>query len=186
MRPRTASPRNSRRSLDGAPPSCSPHQLRWARACCRRLKSAKVWPSRSASAAAPSAPGSTRLELGVGVVNCIPDRAQVLEVLVVDAETHRSFAQLLFQGFDQLNQGQRVGVEVLHEGSALGDRRRVRLEDVGQLVPDQLEDPVAVKRALIGVGFGWHGNQCTSREAFPARLCPLNWTFTPIRRYAPP
>src|SRR5580698_983212 len=157
MRPRTASPRNSRRSLEGAPPSCSPHQLRWARACWSRLRSPKLWPTRSASSAAPPAPASTRLELGVDVVNGIPDRAQVLEVLVVDAETHRSFAQLLFQGFDQLNQGQRVGVEVLHEGGTLGDRRRVRLEDVGQLVPDQFEDPVAVERALIGVSFGWHG-----------------------------
>src|ERR1700733_7108945 len=181
MSPRTASPRNSRRSFEGAPPSCSPHQLRWARACCRRLKSAKEWPSRSASAAAPSAPGSTRLEFGVDVVNCVPDRAQVLEVLVIDAEAHRSFAQLLFQGFDQLNQGQRIGIEVLHEGSALGDRRRVRLEDVRQLVPDQLEDPVAVKRAPIGVGFGWHGNQCTSRRAFLARLYLLSWFFTPTR-----
>src|SRR6202034_328216 len=186
MRPRTASPRNSRRSLEGAPPSCSPHQLRCARACCRRLKSAKEWPSRSASAAAPSAPGSTRLELGVDVVNCVPDRAQVLEVLVIDAEPHRSFAQLLFQGFDQLNQGQRISIEVLREGGALGDRRRVRLEDVGQLVPDQLEDPIAVERALIGVGFGWHGDQCTSRGAATARLWGVSWSFTPIRRCARP
>src|ERR1700734_2419765 len=104
MRPRTASPRNSRRSFEGAPPSCSPHQLRWAKACCNNVRSAKVWPSRSARTAAPSAPASTRLELGVDVVNSVPDRAQVLEVLVVDAEPHRSFAQLLFQGFDQLNQ----------------------------------------------------------------------------------
>src|SRR5271154_3426577 len=186
MRPRTASPRNSRRSLEGAPPSCSPHQLRGARACCRRLKSAKEWPSRSASAAAPSAPGSTRLELGVDVVNCVPDRAQVLEVLVIDAEPHRAFAQLLFQGLDQLNQGQRVGIEVLREGSALGDRRRVRLEDVRQLVPDQLEDPVAVEGALVGVGFCWHGDQCTSRRAVIARLYLLSWTFVPIGPFGPP
>ena len=34
----------------------------------------------------PLAPASTRLELGVDVVNSVPDRAQVLEILVVDAE----------------------------------------------------------------------------------------------------
>src|SRR5271169_2492053 len=103
MRPSTASPRNSRRSLDGAPPSCSPHQLRCARACCRRLRSPKVWPSRSARLAAPSAPASTPLELGVDVVNSVPDRAQVLEVLVVDAESNRALPQLLFERLDQLD-----------------------------------------------------------------------------------
>ena len=82
-----------------------------------------------------------------------------------------------FQGFDKLDEGQGVGVEVLDEGSALGDRRRVRLEDVSQLVPDQFEDPVAVERALIGVGFGWHGDQCTSRAGRNSPFIPFELVF---------
>src|ERR1700677_5199751 len=123
MRPSTASPRNSSRSLEGAPPSCSPHQLRWASACCRRLMSPNSWPNRSASAAAPSAPGSPRLELGVDVVNGVSDGAEIFKVFIIDAEPHGPLPQLFFEPLDQLDQRQRVGVEVLHERRPLGDRR---------------------------------------------------------------
>ena len=38
----------------------------------------------------------------------------------------RALAQLLLEGLDQLDQGQGVGVEVVGERVALGDRRRAR------------------------------------------------------------
>src|SRR5580693_3024449 len=114
MSPRTASPRNSRRSFEGAPPSCSPHQLRCASACCKRLMSPKLWPNRSASVAAPSAPASPRLELGVDVVNGVTDGSQVFEVFIVNAEPDGPLPQLFFQALDQLDQSQRVGIKVLY------------------------------------------------------------------------
>src|ERR1039458_4809914 len=147
MSPRTASPRNSRRSLEGAPPSRSPHQLRWASACCKRPMSPKVWPNRSASLAAPSAPASPRLELGVDVVNGVSDGSEVFKVFVIDAEPHGPLSQLFFQSLDKLDQRQRVGVEVLYERRPFGDRRRIRLQNVGQLVPDQSKHAVAIEGA---------------------------------------
>ena len=50
------------------------------------------------------------------VVDGVPHRLQVLEVLVVDAEADRALAQLLLEGLDQLDQGQGVGLEVVGEG----------------------------------------------------------------------
>ena len=99
-----------------------------------------------------SARAPDRLELGDDVVDGVADRLQVLEVLVVDAEADRALAELLLEGLDQLDQGERVGVEVVGERGALGDRRRVDLEDVGEAVADQLEDLLAVHRASLDVG----------------------------------
>src|SRR5208282_1921384 len=96
------------RSLEGAPPSCSPHQLRWASAFCKRPMSPKPWPSRRASASAPSAPASPRLEFGVDVVNGVSDGAQIFKVFIVDAEPHGPLPQLLFQPLDQLYERQGV------------------------------------------------------------------------------
>ena len=49
------------------------------------------------------------------VVDGVPHGAKLFEVLVIDAESDRALAQLLFEGFHQLDQGQGVGVEVLGE-----------------------------------------------------------------------
>src|SRR5580704_5130195 len=114
--------------------------------------STKVWPSRSASPAAPSATASPRLELGVDVVNGVSDGTEILKVFIIDAEPHGPLSQLLFQSLDQLDERQGVCVEILHERGPLGDRRRIRLQNVGKLIPDQGEHPVAIKGALIGVG----------------------------------
>ena len=70
----------------------------------------------------------------------------------------RALAQLLLEGLDQLDQGQRVGLEVVGERVALVDVARVDLEDVGEPVTDQLEDLLAVERALLDMGLGGHGN----------------------------
>src|SRR6185437_7298378 len=155
----------------------SPHQLRCARACCRRLRSPKVWPRRAARTTAPSAPVSSLLELGVDVVNGVTDRAQVLEILVVDAEADGALPQLLLERLDQLDQRERVGVEVLHEGGPFRDRRGISLQNVGQLVPDQLEHPAPIEGALVRVGLGWHAAQCRCQPREPARLPPLNRSF---------
>ena len=54
-------------------------------------------------------------ELGAHVVHGVPHGAQLLEVLVVDAEPDRTLAELLLEAFHQLDEGQRVGVEVFGE-----------------------------------------------------------------------
>src|SRR5579884_3943698 len=151
-RPSTASPRNSRRSLEWLP-GFSAHQERWATARASSSGSAKLRPSRSTRAATPSAgSGSGRSELGNHVVDRVADGLQVLEVLVLDAEADRPLAELLFEGLDQLDEGQGVGVEVLAKGGRLGDGVRLDLEDVGQPVADQLEDLLAVHRGPLHVG----------------------------------
>ena len=62
---------------------------------------------------------------------------------------------VLLERLDELDQRQRVGVEVVDERLALGDGRRVDLEDVGEAVADDLEDLVAFDGACSGLG--WHG-----------------------------
>ena len=68
----------------------------------------------------------------------------------------RALAELLLDRLDQLDQRQRVGVEVVDEGLSLRDRRRVDLQDVGEAVADDLEDGLAVERALLHVGLSRH------------------------------
>src|SRR5438132_9077631 len=112
--PSTASPRNSSRSLDSVP-GFSAHHERWARAKVKRASSWKWRPTRCRrEASASCSVSSTALsEAGDHVVDGIAHRLQVLEVLVVDAEPHRPLAELLLQRFHELDQGERVGVEVL-------------------------------------------------------------------------
>ena len=78
------------------------------------------------------------------VVDGVAHGLEVGEVLVVDAEAGGPLAQLLLERLDQLDQRQRVGVEVVDERLTLGDHRRVDLEDVGEAVADDLEDLVAL------------------------------------------
>src|SRR5437764_10588710 len=121
-RPRTASPRNSRRSFDSVP-GFSAHQDRWARARVKSASSPKRRPNRSRrkSSAACSVRSTALAEAGDHVIDGVANSLQVFEVLVVDAEADRAFAQLLLQGLHQLDQGERVGVEILGERGSLGD-----------------------------------------------------------------
>ena len=77
------------------------------------------------------------------VVNGVPDGLQVGEVLVLDAEADGALAQLLLERLDELDQGQRIGVEIIDERLTLTDRGRIDLQDVGQPVADDLEDLLA-------------------------------------------
>ncbi len=95
------------------------------------------------------------------VVDGVADRLQVLEVLVLDAEPDRALAELLLERLDQLDQRERVGVEVVDERLALGDRRRVDLEDVGEPVADDLEDLVAIEWGLLT-----RSRQARARESY--------------------
>ena len=54
------------------------------------------------------------------VVDGVADRLQVLEVLVVDAEPDGALAELLLERFDELDQREGVGIEVVGEALALG------------------------------------------------------------------
>ena len=130
-RPSTASPRNSSRSLEGTP-SCSPHQLRCESAWCEERRVGERVPQpfgelrRAPVVHVHARADQPASSLAYDVVDGVAHRAQVLEVLVIDAEAHRPLAQLLLQRLHQLDQGQGVGVEVLGEGGPLGDGRRGR------------------------------------------------------------
>src|SRR5829696_1057119 len=169
--PSTASPRNSRRSFEGWP-GVSAHQERWATARSRSSGSPKVWPRRAARPVRASAGGrrsgrasdATRrsavavraLEAGADVVDGITDRPEVLEVLVLDAEAAGPLRQLLFDGLDQLDQREGVGLQVVGERRPLGDAGGIDLQDVGQPVPDEREDLGAPARASVNLGVCSH------------------------------
>src|SRR5262245_5845635 len=159
MRPSTASPRNSRRSLESWP-GFSAHQERCTRAGARTSGLDRWTPRRSASS---SSLGTGRgmvvaSEPGEDVVHRVAHCLDVLEVFVLDAEPHAPFAQLLLERLGQLDEGQRIGVEVVGEGIAFLDGRRLDLEDVGEAVTDQVEDLLTIHRTALDVGLGGHGN----------------------------
>src|SRR5690606_32190666 len=83
---------------------------------------------------AVASPASGGLDPLVDVVDGIAHRLQVGKIFVLDAEPDASLAELLLERLDQLDQRQRVGVEVVDERLPLADRRRVDLEDVGEAV----------------------------------------------------
>ena len=89
------------------------------------------------------------------VVDGVAHGLEVFEVLVLDAEPDGALAELLLERLDQLDQRERVGVEVVDERLALGDGRRLDLEDVGEAVADDLEDLVAFEWG----GVSWHGRR---------------------------
>src|SRR4051794_637881 len=111
----TASPRNSSRSLwPTASSGCSWSQLVWTRAWATSGDSATGRPSRSARAAAGrTAPGRSRGLGGplVDVVDRVLDGADLLGVLVRDLRP-----ELLLEAHDQLDEVQRVGVQIVDEG----------------------------------------------------------------------
>src|SRR5690606_36083163 len=80
-----------------------------------------------------------------------------------------SLAELLLEGLDELDQGQRVGLEVVGERVPLVDGAQLDLEDVGQAVPDELEDGAAIERTLLHVRLSGHGcSSCAGRRRFSA------------------
>ena len=83
------------------------------------------------------------------VVDGVADGLQIFEILVLDPEAGDAAAELLLERLDQLDQRQRVGVEVVDERLPLGDPARLDLEDVGEAVADDLEDLVAIDRVLL-------------------------------------
>src|SRR5688572_7743545 len=129
--PSTASPRNSRRSFD-TEPGASATQDRWARARCRSSWSSKRWARRPESAASAGFVSRSGLESGADVVDCVSDGLEILEILVLDPEPDGALADFFLDRLHQLDQGQRVGLEVVAERLALADRVGLDLEDVGQ------------------------------------------------------
>src|SRR5689334_14060097 len=124
-RPSTASPRNSRRSFDASPGDSATHD-RWARARCSSSESANWCASRSARASvAACSLSSGGGHLGDHVVDGITHRLEVLEVFVLDAKADRAFTDFLLDGLDELDEGERVGFEVVGERLTFGDGARV-------------------------------------------------------------
>src|SRR3954451_25033522 len=154
-RPSTASPRNSSRSFDSTDSVCSEHQDRCATERSSSSTSPKDRPIRSASSSMRgerSVSGESCADVVDGVAHCL----QVLEVLVLDPEADGALAHLLLDGLDQLDEREGVGLQVVHEGLAFGDLGRLDLEDVGEAVPDQLEDLRAIHGTLLDVGLSGH------------------------------
>jgi len=58
---------------------------------------------------------ASALELGDHVVDGVPHRLEILEIFVLDPEADRAIGQLFLERLDQLDQRQRVGVEVVDE-----------------------------------------------------------------------
>src|SRR4051794_1749728 len=126
--PSTASPRNSSRSFDAAPGDSATHD-RWARARSSSSRSLKRWASRPPRASSASCSlSSGGGHLGDHVVDGVPHRLEVLEVLVLDPKADRAFTDFLLDGFDELDEGEGVGFEVVGERLPLGDGARVDLE----------------------------------------------------------
>ena len=96
-------------------------------------------------------------QLGDHVVDRIANGAEVLEVFVFDPEARGALGELLFDRFDQLDQGERVSIEILCEGIAFVDLGRLDLQDLRQAVLDECHDIVAFHRLPLDVGFGGHG-----------------------------
>jgi hypothetical protein len=111
------------------------------------------------------------------VVDGVPDGLQVGEVLVVDVKADGPLAQLLFERFNELDEGEGVGIEVVDERITFMDGGWLDLEDVGEAVTDQLEHAIAVEWSLLHVGLGRHAwllvldgtaAEHTPRERLPA------------------
>src|SRR6188508_996763 len=128
----TESPRNSRRSYDDA--RSGAHDV-----C------VKTWSRRSGGrvsirrASAPPFPAGTSLMLD-DVVDRLPDRRQLLRVLVRDLD-----AELILELHDQLDQVERVGVEVFLERRLVRDLALVDAELLVERRLDALEDLIAGK-----------------------------------------
>src|ERR671911_1200491 len=157
MTPSTASPRNSSRSLESCP-GFSAHQERCTSAEARTSGDSRVTPRRSASSGSR---GTGRRmvfasEPGEDVVDGVADGLDVFEVLVLDAEADAPLAQLFLQRLGQLDESQRVGIEVVGERVALVDGGRLDLEDVREAVADEVEDLLTVHGTALDVGLGGH------------------------------
>ena len=88
----------------------------------------------------------------VDVIDGVAHGLQVFEILVLDPEAGDAARQLLLERFDQFDQGQRVGIEVVDERLTLGDPTGLDLEDVGEAIADDFEDLVAADRAVLHGG----------------------------------
>src|SRR5690606_35954042 len=64
----------------------------------------------------------------------------------------RALTDLLLEALDQLDQGERVGIEVIDEAVALLDGVGLDLEDVSEAISDEGQDLVAIHLVALHVG----------------------------------
>ena len=91
------------------------------------------------------------LELRCHVVDRVSHGPQIFEVVVVDPEPCHAVSQLPFDGLDELDERQRVGVQVVGERRGLVDGGGVDLEDLRQLVRTRSKTSARVN--LLSLGF---------------------------------
>jgi hypothetical protein len=89
-------------------------------------------------------------------IDRIANRLQVGEIFVLDSEPDGALAEFFLEGFDEFDQGERVGSEVVLERLAFGDGLGIEFEDVDQQVADDDEDLSAVERVRDDVSFCGH------------------------------
>src|SRR5207244_2711064 len=75
------------------------------------------------------------------------------------AKLRRLFPDVGFQCLDQLDQGERIGIQVFREGRAFGDLAWFDLEDVAEAVLDQRDNLLA---AVWTFGCSRHGAETTA------------------------
>src|SRR5919201_710671 len=122
----TLSPRNSRRSYDDARSGAHEECVKTGSSRSTGSASSRRWSSTC---------GSSSLLMRGDVVDRLANGLDLLRVLVRDLDP-----ELILQLHDQLDQVERVGVEVLLEGGLLGDLALLDAEMLGQDVLDPLED----------------------------------------------
>ena len=107
------------------------------------------------TAAAPPHRSVRLAEAEDDVVDGLPDGGEVLEVVVVDAETDGALAEVLFERLDQLDQRERVGVE-RREARVERDGVLVDLEDLGEPLAHEREHLVGTDRTALLMGLSRH------------------------------
>src|SRR3712207_6692432 len=130
--PRTESPRNSRRSYEAA--RLSAHEVCVKTCAARSSGSDSMRAISSAWSAAPAA----SLLMGGDVVDGLPDGLDSLRVLVGDLDP-----ELVLELHDELDEIERVGVQVFLEVRLLGDLALLDPELLDQDVLDLVVDLLA-------------------------------------------
>ena len=96
-------------------------------------------------------------QLGNDILDGIAHCAEVFKIFIFDTETDRALGELLFDCFHKLDQGQRVGIEVIGERITLVNTRRLDLKDLRETILHQGDDLITADWTLFDMSFGRHG-----------------------------
>ena len=103
-----------------------------------------------------SLPRAVRRHVGEDEIHCVTHGLEVCKILVLDAKSDSSLAQLFFESVDEFDESKRVGIEVVLERLPFADACRVDFENVDELVANDVKDRLAVERSIDDMGFCGH------------------------------